>query len=169
MDIINEKLLIELYSEYINDRQYVYYKEHNAIIIMKKMSDDNKCISNVKPKKYHSSNLKVILMFDIIDPYKLVSSLTKYKMNELTESYYYDNIKEAYTLEQTYYESGQLEIECNYIDNNYHGLYLEYLESGQLYIECHYENGKLNGLFKLYSTSGKIIEECHYENGILKN
>ena len=36
MDLINEKLLIELYSEYINDNQYVYYKEHDTIIIMKK-------------------------------------------------------------------------------------------------------------------------------------
>ena len=45
MDIINEKLLIKLYSEYINDNQYVYYKDRNIIIIMKKLTDDSKCLS----------------------------------------------------------------------------------------------------------------------------
>jgi len=67
MDIINEKLLIELYSEYINDSQYVYYKDCNTIIIMKKLTDDFKCLSNIEPKKYHSSNLKVILIFNRTD------------------------------------------------------------------------------------------------------
>ena len=45
MDIINNKLLIKLYSEYINGvhniinvNQYVYYKVHNTIIIMKKVN-----------------------------------------------------------------------------------------------------------------------------------
>ncbi len=36
MELVNEKLLIKLYSEYINDSQYVYYKVYNTIIIMKK-------------------------------------------------------------------------------------------------------------------------------------
>ena len=88
-------LIIELYSKYINDNQYVYYKECNTIIIMKKMSDDVTCLSDDKPKKYHSSSLKVILMYNIEDPYKLVSNLQKYKMNELTESNYYNYIQEA--------------------------------------------------------------------------
>ena len=108
MDIINEKLLIELYSQYINDNQYVYYKEHDTIIIMKKMSDDNKCLSDIKPKKYHSSSLKVILMFDTYDPYKLIYNLQKYKINELTASYYYEKIQDAYSLIQLYYELGIL-------------------------------------------------------------
>ena len=57
MNIINEKLLMELYSEYINDSQYVYYKECDTIIIMKRLTDDSKCLSEIEPKKYHSSLL----------------------------------------------------------------------------------------------------------------
>jgi antitoxin component YwqK of YwqJK toxin-antitoxin module len=136
MDIINEKLLIKLYSEYINDNQYVYYKDRNIIIIMKKLTDDSKCLSDIE--KYHSSNLKVILMFDITDPYKLVLNLQKYKMNELIASYYYNDIKEAYTLYQNYYKSGQLQIEYNNIDGVLNGLYQEYYESGQLKEEYNY-------------------------------
>ena len=97
MDIINE-----LYSEYINDIQYVYYKEHDTIIIMKKLTDDFKCLFDIKPKKYHSSSLKVILMFDLTDPYKLVTSSSKYKINDVVNSNYYESIKEAYTLYQSY-------------------------------------------------------------------
>ena len=138
-------LIIELYSEYINDSQYVYYKEHDTIIIMKKLTDNCKCISNISPKKYHSDNLKVILMFNETDPYKLVYSITKYKMNELTASYYYESVKEAYILYQDYYKSGQLYAECNYID------------------------GKINGLYQSYYKSGQLEKECNYESGILKN
>ena len=108
MELINDKLFIELYSEYINDDQYVYYKDHSTIIIMKKLTYHNKCLSDIEPKKYHSCLLKVILMFNLTDPYKLVSNLQKYKINELVESNYYESIKDAYTLKQLYYESGML-------------------------------------------------------------
>jgi antitoxin component YwqK of YwqJK toxin-antitoxin module len=169
MDIINETLLIELYSKYINDSQYVYYKEHDTIIIMKKLTYDNKCLSEIKPKKYHSSSLKVILMFNKNDPYKLVSNLQKYKINELTESYYYESVKEAYTLKQIYYESGQKYYECNDIDGKNNGLFQKYYESGRLLLKCNYINDKLNGLYQLYSKSGQLEKECHFELGILKN
>jgi hypothetical protein len=63
MDFINEKVLIELYNKYINDSQYVYYKERNIIIIMKKLTDDNKCLSDIEPKKvsfeFIKSNINV--------------------------------------------------------------------------------------------------------------
>jgi hypothetical protein len=36
------------------------------------MSDDITCLSDIEPKKYHSDLLKVIIMFDMADPYKLV-------------------------------------------------------------------------------------------------
>ena len=134
MDLINT-----LYSEYINDSQYVYYKDHNTIIIMKRLTDNSKCLSEIKPKKYHSDHLKVILMFNITDPYKLVSNLQKYKINELTESNYYESVKEAYTLHQIYYRLGQKHYECNYINGKYIGKYQEYCYgSGELIIECHY-------------------------------
>ena len=195
IELFNEKLLIELYSEYINDSQYVYYKEHDTIIIMKKLIDNYKCISDIIPKKYHSDSLKVILMFNKDDPYKLVSSTTKYKMNELVESNYYESIKEAYNLKQLYYESGQLRSEYNYINkqNKLCGLCQDYYESGQLMIKYNYIDGKIqglcqyyyesgqpaieynyidglrNGLYQEYYENGQIKETCYYENGKIKN
>jgi len=187
MDIINT-----LYSEYINDNQYVYYKEHDTIIIMKKLTDDNKCLSDIEPKKYHSSSLKVILMFNITDPYKLVYNLSKYKINEITDSYYYDNIKEAYTLRQfyhynlqkwneinfnksgksngfyqEYYENGNLKKEYNIFDDEINGLYQEYYKSGKLKIKSNYIDGKKNGLHQQYYESGQLEIECNYINNTL--
>jgi antitoxin component YwqK of YwqJK toxin-antitoxin module len=170
MDFINDKLLIELYNKYINDNQYVYYKERNIIIIMKKLTDDNKCLSDIEPKKYHSSSLKVILMFNKDDPYKLVSNTSKYNINKLTESYYYESIKEACILQQEYYESGQLKEEYNYIDGKRNGLYQLYYESGQLWVKCNYINDKRNGLFQLYYDNDngnglQLKEQCNLIDG----
>ena len=150
-------LIIELYSEYINDNQYVYYKNYNTIIIMKKITDDFKCLSEIQPKKYHSDSLKVIIMFNITDPYKLVPQITKYKINELTETNYYKNIQEAYTLNQEYYESGQLWEECNFINNKLNGICQEYYESGQLNTECNFINNKRNGLYQEYYDLGMLL------------
>jgi len=160
MDIIDD-----LYSKYINDSQYVYYKYRKTIIIMKKMSDDNTCLSYIPPKKYYSSTLKVILMFDITDPYKLVYDLPQYKMNDIVNSYYYESIKEASSLYQYYYKSGQKFFECNYIDNQLNGLYHCYYSSGQLEVTCNYINDKLNGLYQEYYENGQLKIECNYING----
>ena len=42
MDLANT-----LYAEYITDSQYVYYKEHDTIIIMSKLSDDMECVCDI--------------------------------------------------------------------------------------------------------------------------
>ena len=149
MDLINEKLLIDLYSKYINDNQYVFYKEHATIIIMQKLTDDITCISDIQPKKYHSGNLKVIIMFDLTDPYKLVYDLPQYKINDVVNSYYYESIKEAYTLTQKYdILTNHKMCEYNYVDGVKNGLYQEYYESGQILMECYYSNSILNGTFR---------------------
>jgi antitoxin component YwqK of YwqJK toxin-antitoxin module len=162
MDLINETLLIELYSKYINDSQYVYYKEHDIIIIMKKLTYDTKCLSDIEPKKYHSDNLKVILMFDKTDPYKLVSNITKYKINDIVNSYYYNYIQEAYSLKQVYYGSWQKCYECNLINGKLNGLLQSYYESGQLSEECHMIDEKINGFRQRYYQSGQLWKTCNY-------
>ena len=124
MDFINT-----LYAEYLSDSQYVYYKENKTIIIMSKLSDDMECVSYAEPKKYHSDNLKVVLMFNSEDPYKLISDLQKYKMNEIVSSYCYLSLEEAFTLHQIYHENGQKWQEYNYINNKRNGLYQEYYEN----------------------------------------
>jgi hypothetical protein len=148
MDIINEKILIELYSKYINDSQYVFYREYDIIIIMKKIND-LKCLSEIEPKKYYSSLLKVILMFDITDPYKLISNITKYNINKFVDSYCYDSIQYAYTLCQAYFESGQKSVKLNYFNGHYNGLYHTYDEvTGDIYFEFNYIDGQPEFLIK---------------------
>ena len=164
MDLINKKLLIELYSEYINDSQYVYYKaNNNIIIIMKKMSDDLKCISNINFMQYYSDTLKVILMYEITDPYKLVLNIShqkslypnvsKYKINEIVSSICYLTIYEAYNLHQCdSYIYGHFESNiCNAIT----GLYQEYYNNGQIRNESQYIDGKYNGIRNTYYKNGK--------------
>jgi len=181
MEIVNE-----LYSKYINDNQYVYYKEHGIVIIMKKISNF-KCVCNINPKKYYSDNLKVILMFNILDPYKLVLELQKYKINEIVESEYYDYIKEAYTLYQEYWNmTGNKKEEYNTGDEEYincrmsmddgayyvtcrniNGLYQRYYVNGQIMIIGNYINAKRNGLYQHYYDNGQIMYECNYINDIM--
>ena len=189
MDVINEKLLIELYSKYINDNQYVYYKERDTIIIMKIISN-LKCVCDINPKKYYSDNLKVILMFDVLDPYKLVFNATKYKINDIINSYCYLDIICTYNLIQEYYISNYLWYECIYItknnnnklcreyydesenikkifiinDNKYNGIYKEYYESGYINYECNYINDIRNGLFIYYFENGQIWYKFNYIN-----
>jgi len=196
MELINNKLIIDLYGEYINDVQNVFYTENNVIIIMKKMTDEFTCICDINPKKYHSDTLKVILMFDIKDPYKLISNLEKYKINEIVKSDYYNSIQDFHVLSQMYYNGGQKLRECHmYIKNNIvytHGLYQLYSENGQILTECifippknihseivnnkywhkvelisGYTLGDIDGIYKEYYISGQIHKICTYDNGIL--
>ena len=57
-------------------------------------------------------------------------------------------VKEKVTL--SYYENGQLALECNYINGNLEGIFKSYYSTGQLYIICNYINGVYDGIYKLY-------------------
>jgi antitoxin component YwqK of YwqJK toxin-antitoxin module len=184
MEFITEKLLIELYSKYINDDQYVFFKDHDIIIIMKKIDDSMQCIFNNYPKKYYSSSLKVILMFNITDPYKLVHNASKYKINNNIAShcyltiYHLQNFSQifyingqvarettSFGLNQEYYDNGQLRNEyyCEY--GSIYGLYTQYHENRQLMYQCNYYQGYINDYYIEYYDNGYIYEECEYIKG----
>ena len=125
------------------DNNYVFYKEHNTIIIiMEKLNNDFECISEYKPKKYFGESLKIILMFDIHNSYKLISNIknTKYKLNTIIESDFYLNLIEAYNLRQEYYENDTKCEECNYNNGIHNGLCKYYYENGQIADEFNYIN-----------------------------
>ena len=129
IDIINN-----LYNKYINDSQYVFYKDSSIILILQKTSNNNLiCFCEIIPKLYYSDSLKVILMFNMNDPYKLVFDLPKYKIDMLVKSYCYLTIKEAYSVFQDYYENGQKSTELHCIDGKLNGFYQEYHENGTLH------------------------------------
>jgi antitoxin component YwqK of YwqJK toxin-antitoxin module len=128
---------------------------------MKKLGD-LECISSTQPKKYHSTNLKIVLMFNLTDPYKLVSDQTKYKIDELTSSYCYLSMEEAVNLRQTYYITGQKEAEGYYINKTQYGLHQFWTPSGNKWYSLHYNNNMLNGLFQEWYQTGQKKKEGMY-------
>ena len=171
----NIDLVNKLYSNYITNPQYVFYKIDNFIIIMN-IIDDIECVCKNNIKKYYSDKLKVILIFDETDPYKLKLNVSKYKIYEIVNSYFYLTIKDAYYVRQLYYNnSTQMQYEYNFKKDAYNiiipvGLYQEYYESGQIKIKCNYDMyGNKNGLYQQYYENGKIDIEFNYNNNLCVN
>jgi len=95
---------LSLYKEYIDDKQYVYYKNRDNIIIMKLLATLEECDCNDIPKKNYCDKLKVVLIFKSDDPYKLVSSSSHYSIDdEVEESHCYLTIENAYNHVQKKY------------------------------------------------------------------
>ena len=66
-----------------------------------------------------------------------------------------------------YYESGELQLESNYIDGKLSGTYTKYYENGNLKIEKIYSKDKLNLGVTEYFEDRKIELESSYTNGKL--
>lgn len=49
-----------------------------------------------------------------------------------------------------------------------HGLYQSWYQHGQLEMECTYVNGKIHGTYKYFGGDGKIWDESKFVNGKLK-
>ena len=67
-------------------------------------------------------------------------------------------------IEKSYYESGNLEYEIPYENNERNGVWKGYYESGKLKYEFPFENDKANGVAKEYYESGKLKQETLYKN-----
>jgi antitoxin component YwqK of YwqJK toxin-antitoxin module len=135
----------------------------------------------VEPKKYYCENLKVVLMFDITDPYKLVLVTNKYKMNEYVDSYCYRNIKDIYDVQQIYYsdeqknihdglcqymyDNGDIASEGRFINGKREGLWQYWYKNRTLSVEGHYVNDKQNGLWQLYHSNGEKNFEEYFVDG----
>ena len=179
---------LTLYKEYTDDKKYVFYKQHNIIIIMK-VEGILKCLSEVEPKKYYCDSLKVILMYQANDPYKLVSHVGKYKIDETVSSYcylsievlyhlyaeyYYDSEQKEYEfynklyitsgLHQMWYYSGKIKSEVNYVNNKREGLFIGWYENGQIHKKGYYVNGQMEGLYQEWYDNGAILLKANYVN-----
>ena len=62
-----------------------------------------------------------------------------------------------------YYESGGLELERNYKDDEIHGPFREWRENGKLWKEFNFENGERVSL-KMWDENGKLDWEENYQN-----
>ncbi len=64
-----------------------------------------------------------------------------------------------------WWENGQKNIECDYIDDKINGHYTKWWENGQKNIESDYVNGKINGHYTKRYANGQMWEECDYIDG----
>jgi len=70
---------------------------------------------------------------------------------------------------KTYFENGKLKSETPYLENKINGLVNVYNENGHIKSESQFTNGNLNGVVKEYYESGKLKNETTYENGKVKD
>ena len=171
-----------LFKEYIGQSLYVFYKEHDAIIIMQ-IFDKFKCVYGaIEPKKY-SGLLKVVTMFNQQNPYTLVTQIGKYKINEYVSSYCYKKIEDVYNLVQKYNSSGQKVYECVCIDGLKTGICIKWMSNEYKYgkkrnheqkcDEGYYVNGKKHGEWLCYvdycGGTNYVGYEIQYHNGVAWN
>ena len=75
---------------------------------------------------------------------KVVRTYYDHEQTKLKEEYYEINGKKE-GIYKEYYNNGQLNVVCNYIDDKLNGEYKIYLCDGQLYEICNYIDNKANG------------------------
>ena len=110
--------------------------------------------------------------------YRIINNDTNGKFQFIVKDYYlsgqiqmkgvYKSIYPDYKIGKfTYwYENGQVQIICNYHNNDLNGKYIEYYENGQLKSERIYKNSVLEGIEKSWSNSGILNRIVEYKNGL---
>jgi len=69
---------------------------------------------------------------------------------------------------KSWYENGELILECGYKDGNFEGPYKSWYENGQLRLKCEFKNAQREGLSKSWYENGQMKEECEYKNDQIK-
>jgi len=69
---------------------------------------------------------------------------------------------------RTYYDNEQTKLKEEYyeINGKKEGIYKEYYNNGQLNVVCNYIDDKLNGEYKIYLCDGQLYEICNCVNGV---
>ena len=75
----------------------------------------------------------------------------------------YEPIKEGIC--KSYYENGQIESICNFVDGKEEGEMVEYYENGTICRRYNYVHGVLNGKWEWFFDNGKILKVSNYING----
>jgi TonB family protein len=65
-----------------------------------------------------------------------------------------------------WYENGQCQLVCSYMDNKPEGEYLEYYNNGKLKNKRTYKKGLLDGKDKSWSSEGFLAKVVEYKNGL---
>lgn len=81
-------------------------------------------------------------------------------MTELIITYYDD--EKTIVNEKYYTKDGDKNDDR---DGEKNGIYRSWYENGQIYVECMYVDDMINGLYKSWYEDGQIEEECNYSDG----
>ncbi len=110
--------------------------------------------------------------------YRIVSSDTSGKIQYLVKDYYmsghlqmtgtYRSISPDYKTGtfKYWYENGQCQLVCSYVNNKLDGEYFEYYDNGRPENKKNYKNGLLDGTEKSWSSQGLLAKVVEYKDGV---
>jgi TonB family protein len=110
--------------------------------------------------------------------YRIVSSDTSGKIQYLVKDYYmsehlqmtgtYKSISPDYKTGtfKYWYENGQCQLVCSYVNNKLDGEYFEYYDNGRPKNKKNYKNGLLDGTEKSWSSQGLLAKVVEYKDGV---
>jgi TonB family protein len=116
--------------------------------------------------------------FEKASYYRIVSSDTSGKFQYLVRDYYmsgclqmsgtYKSISPDYKTGtfKYWYENGECQLVCSYVDNKLDGEYLEYYDNGKSKNKKNYKYGLLDGKEKSWSSEGFLAKVVDYKNGV---
>lgn len=67
----------------------------------------------------------------------------------------------------SFYDNGQKERECKFINGQYNGKYIKWYIDGKKQLECTFNNGQLDGAYISWYNNGKLHQKYNYINGNL--
>ena len=70
---------------------------------------------------------------------------------------------------QTFYSTGELFEESDWLNGQETGVYRAYFKSGSPYLECQMLNGKRHGFCQTYFSNGRMELEAFYKEGLRQN
>ena len=112
---------------------------------------------------YKPNGIKIEYYIKDDKPYYLATSY--YKNGNLKSIFYYSSKGILDGIVKSYYDTGELREEYNYIRGILEGEFTIYYKNGYPKYKSNFLNGKLNGLKQKYSDNGKLIYEKSYSNG----
>lgn len=88
------------------------------------------------------------------------------KNNQLKYSKYFDDFGNATGEWKSYYDSGELYLVENYLNNQLNGKQTVYFKNGNILSEGNLKNGKYEGIWKYYNEKGALVREKQFKDGV---
>uniref|UniRef100_A0A6C0ECC1 Uncharacterized protein n=1 Tax=viral metagenome TaxID=1070528 RepID=A0A6C0ECC1_9ZZZZ len=160
------KEIVNLCSDFIKDKTYVYKPIRDSIVILKKIDKTkeelNENIVDIDYALIKGNTFVVSKIINKYDPKQEIEQLTNpadgtiyivdNEVMNVTGLYYFHSIERAY-----YYHTKQRDIDT--------GTYIEWYENGAKKKQCYHLCGKLEGLYMEWYENQNIKNQTTYTNG----